>query len=73
MGVGIRPVDIMNIVGGDQPDAQLARQFYQLGIGFLLFRYPMILNLDEKIFRTKNVDIFPGGGFCRHRIAFQNQ
>ncbi len=26
MGVGVGPVDIMNIVGGDQPDAQLARQ-----------------------------------------------
>ena len=73
MSIGVRPVDIMDIVGGDQPNAQLARQFDQLGIGFLLFRNPMILNLYEKVFRAKNVDIFPGSGFRRGRIAFQNQ
>ena len=73
MGVGVRLVDVMNIVGGNQADSQLARQFHQRRIGLFLLRDTMILNLDEKMIRAKDVDVFPGGRLRSRRIPLQNQ
>ena len=60
--VRIGALDVMNIVGDDQPEIILTGEFYQSGDDDLLIFEPMILYLEKKIVATEDVNVLPNDG-----------
>ena len=73
MRIGIVSVDIVDVIGGDQADLQLAGQFDQQRDRLLLLGNSMVLNLDKKVVLAKNLDIFARRCFCRRHVALEDQ
>ena len=50
----------MDIVGPDQPDAEIAGQLDQHPVRGLLVGYVLVLDFDEESLWTENIEIFAG-------------
>ena len=69
MGFGVLRIDIVDIVGGYQINAQLFGQPELRGIDRLLIRYAVILDFQEKVVPAEYLLIAQGGLFALFIVA----
>ncbi len=60
VGIVIVPAQEMDVIGRDQPDAEIFRDPRQHCVAPSLFFDPVIVHLDEEILRAQDVTIFRG-------------
>ena len=57
----------VNVIRRHQPETELPRQLRQRAVAFPLLRHPMIVQLNEKILRAKDVAIIVDAACLRLR------
>jgi hypothetical protein len=70
---GVLAVDVVDIVGGDEADAELGGEGGELRVDLFLLRQAVVLELDEEAPGAEDVDIFAGQGLGAGRVATQQQ
>ena len=62
MGLGLRTVDVVEVVGGDERKADLGRQAEELLVEAALLGEAVVLQLEEEVARPQDLGVATGGG-----------
>ena len=72
MGLVVRALEKVDVVGRDQPEPHVARPADELRVGLALGIHPMIVDLNEEILLPENVAVLSGQIAPALRIALEN-
>ena len=72
MGLVVRALEKVDVVGGDQPEPHVASPADELRVGLALGIHPMIVDLNEEILLPENVTVLSGQIAPALRIALEN-